>query len=329
MKIALQKLIQEQSRSIVEASNGRIILSDAEDLLHKAFIGGEIEVPEKKGVIDWVENRLIPNCAYIDEAGYAKMCVDALKILHSTAGTDYGSTRQRDMGQLWADMTRGYLGELAMKQLLESRWGIRIDLGHEVGALSDYLPLDIHRVTKSGETPRPPKLKVSIKTTKAIGIWLDIPGSQFSHSDIHLFVKVCAGRDHLFSFFKSISVFKDKVLKKGVESGSLSETESSDLFSRLPDFRPIPAYVCGFAKKDGCYESLSYKGNKGRKHYEIKKWSGPYDPKDIATIKDKESVQGQVRFTGINEFSNQPRYLFNAGSLFWEEKEWREMTNML
>lgn len=329
MKIALKKVIQEHTGDIVDASHGRIAQSDAHDLLFKAIMGGEIEVPDKSSITAWIANRLIPNCAYIDETGYAKMCVDALKILHSTAGTDYGSTRQRDMGQLWADMTRGYLGELAMKQIFEERWGIRIDLGHEVGGLSDYLPLDIHRVTKKGEPPRSPNIKVSIKTTKAIGIWLDIPGIQFSHSDIHLFVKVCAGRDHLFSFFKSISVFKDKVLKKGVESGSLSESESSDLFSRLPDFRPIPAYVCGFAKKDRHYEPLSYEGHKGRKHYEIRKWSGPYDPKDVSAIREKEGVQGEVRFTGINEFSNQPRYLFNSGSLFWEEKEWKAMTNKL
>lgn len=329
MKIALQKVIQDHTGDIVDASHGRIAKSDAHDLLFKAIMGGEIEAPEKSSITAWIADRLIPNCAYIDETGYAKMCVDALKILHSTAGTDYGSTRQRDMGQLWADMTRGYLGELAMKQIFEERWGVVIDLDHEVGKLADYLPLDIHRVTKRGEVPRTPNIKVSVKTTKAIGIWMDIPGIQFSHSDIHLLVKVCAGRDHLFSFFKSISVFKDKVLKKGVESGSLSESESSALFTRLPDFRPIPAYICGFAKKDGDFGPLSYKGHKGRKNFEITGWAGPFDPKDIETIKEKEGIQGKVSFSGIGEFTDQARYLFNTGSLFWKEKEWKALMDRL
>ena len=46
------------------------------------------------------------------------------------------------------------------------------------------------------------KLNISIKTSKWNGIWLDIPGNQFEHSDIHVFVKIGAGRDHLFAFFK-------------------------------------------------------------------------------------------------------------------------------
>ncbi len=38
-----------------------------------------------------VPERLLPNLVFIDEPGYAAMCIDALKIVSTTAGTDFGS----------------------------------------------------------------------------------------------------------------------------------------------------------------------------------------------------------------------------------------------
>lgn len=221
---------------------------EADRLIEKAICGGEI-VNEAK-IDDWLNERFLPNSVLIDEAGYAQMCVDALKILSTTAPTDYGRSRQRDLGQLWADMTRGYLGELAFILLLKKRWNIEAKLGHEIGRLDTYLPMDIHEVKLPDEQhSRPPKTGISIKAAKWNAIWLDIPGAQFNHSDIHILVKVGAGRDHLFAFFKNISVFKDKVLKRGEEVGSLSGDESKVLYDSLPSFKPIPAYICGFVKK--------------------------------------------------------------------------------
>lgn len=140
------------------------------------------------------------------------MCIDALKIVSTTAGTDFGSSRQRDFGQVWADMTRGYLGEYAFKKFLEKTYSISCELGHEIGNLGDYLPTDIHNIKKSGESWRKPKLSIGVKAVKWNGIWFDIPSDQFNHSDIHVLVKVGTARDHLFAFFKQLSVFKDKVL---------------------------------------------------------------------------------------------------------------------
>src|SRR3989339_1566816 len=85
------------------------------------------------------------------------------------------------------------------------------------------------------------------------GIWMDIPGNHFEHSDVHVLIKIGAKRDHLFAFFKNLSVFKDKVLKRGEEVGLLSREESANLFDSLPSFEPIPAYVCGFAMKNKTY----------------------------------------------------------------------------
>jgi hypothetical protein len=193
-------------------------------------------------------------------------------------------------------MTRGYLGELSFQLFLEKKCGIKSKLGHEKGTLEEYLPMDIHQVQEAGGEYRVPKINVSVKTTKLNGIWMDIPGDQFNHSDIHVLVKIGGGRDHLFAFFKTLSVFKDKVLKRGQEVGSLSSEESETLFNSLPSFKPIPAYICGFASKTDKFEKLSYEGKLGHKHYNIHSWNGPIQSGDLDLLKKKEKVPGNVKF---------------------------------
>ena len=165
--------------------------------------------------------------------------------------------------------------------------------------------------------------------TKRNNIWFDISADQFNHSDIHVLVKVGTGRDHLFAFFKKISVFKDKILKVGQEVGSLSEEEAEKLYQDLPSFTPISAYICGFVPKDATYRNLSYTGNKGRLHYTIKSWNGPINPGDLDRIKEKESIAGKVKFEGIGKFAHDKGYLFNAGSLLWKEDDWASVRNRL
>lgn len=303
---------------------------DASKIVVKAVAGGEINdavTPE-----EWFDKRFLPNCVSVDETGYTKMCVDALKIIGTTAATDYGGSRQRDLGQLWADMTRGYLGEYAFMLFLKDKWGIEADLGHEKGELQQYLPMDIHKIRRksSGEFHEP-KINIGLKATKWNGIWLDIPGDQFNHSDIHVLIKVGAGRDHLIAFFKKISVFKDKVLERGKEVGSLSTDEADSLFDNLPTFSPIPAYICGFVRKSNNYQELPYKGKKGRLHYNIHTWNGPINPGDLDEIKKREDLsdRGKVAFSGIGKFAHDKGYLFNTGSLLWQEKDWKEICDNL
>lgn len=316
---------QTAVEQIVKTLN--IEAGEADTIVQKAVAGREIL--DETACQDWLHHRFIKNCVLIDETGYSKMCVNALKILSTTAATDYGSSRQRDLGQVWADMTRGYLGELAFALFLKKNWNIEAELGHELGKLDDYLPMDIHQVKKDGEQFRPPRLKVGIKAVKWNGIWFDIPGAQFDHSDIHVLVKVGTGRDHLFAFFKSISVFKDKVLKRGKEVGSLTENEADKLFESLPSFKPIPAYICGFAKRDAKYRELSYEGKKGRKNYTISAWNGPIMPGDIEKIKLANDVGGSVKFEGIGKFSHDAGYLFNTGNLIWQDNEWEKVCSAL
>lgn len=298
-------------------------IASANLIVEKAIAGGEVTSSEQFD--DWFTNRFVPSVVFVDEDGYAKMCIDALKILKGTAATDYGSSRQRDMGQLWADMTRGYLAEYAFVKFLKDVWGVEAELDHEKGDLADYLPMDIHKVKKKGEpAARQPSLKIGIKGTKWNGIWFDIPGKQFFHSNIHVLVKVGTGRDHLFAYFKHISVFKDKILKKGVEVGSLSQDEADVLLDNLPVFAPIPAYVVGFVLSDDKFGDLPYAGRLGRKNFTIRSWRGEVKSGDIGLIKEKENVSGNVKFEAIGEFSHDSGYLFNTGNLYWEKDDWQK-----
>ncbi len=286
----------------------------------KAIAGGEINSDLNE--LQWFEQRFCPNVVFINEEGYTRMCVDALKILGLTAATDYGSSRQRDMGQLWADMTRGYLGEYAFQLFLKERLGIQSILDHEKGEIKDFLPMDIHGVKEPNGNYRAPKIKISVKTTKWNGIWLDIPGDQFNHSEIYVLVKVGTGRDHLFAFFKHISVFRDKVLPRGQSIGAITEKESKEIYDSLPNFNPVAAYICGYVKKDQQYSSLDYVGKRGRKNYTITSWNGPIISGDLEKVKEREAVSGKVSFEGIGDFAHDSGYLFNTGKLLWGLEDW-------
>ncbi len=320
MKHAIQTISQKLNVSEKEAQ----IIFD------KAVAGGEIvEVKSEQSTTEWIETRLLPNTIFIDETGYARMCIDALKILGITAATDYGGSRQRDLGQLWADMTRGYLGELAFAKFLEKKYNIATNLDHEKGDLKKYLPTDIHSIQRQGETEREPKITVGIKTTKWNGIWLDLPGDQFNHSDVHILVKVGTGRDHLFAYFKKISVFRDKVLKIGQEVGALSVNEADALFEALPTFQPIPAYICGFVLKNDSYQPLAYTGKAGRKNYKIMSWRGAIARGDLEAIKSRENVQGTVEFEAIGNFTHDSGWLFNTGSLRCGKLDWDDLISKI
>src|SRR3989344_3758608 len=79
---------------------------EAESIVAKAVEGGETDL---NNLENWYHARFKPNLVFIQKEDYARMCIDALKNLGKTAATDFGGSRQRDLAQLWADTTRGYL----------------------------------------------------------------------------------------------------------------------------------------------------------------------------------------------------------------------------
>ena len=294
----------------------------------KSFIAGEFL--NESDFDDWFENRLKRNIIFLSKSDYEEMCLNSLKALRNFAETDFGSSRQRDFNQKWADTTRGYLGEKALQKFLE-KFKISVKLQHKAGELNDFIGTDIHEIKKPGENRlRTPKKTIGIKTTKLNGMWLDIPGAQFHHSDYHILIKLMLEKDHIFSFFKEISIFKDKLLKRAVEKGYFKKNEADEFFNTIPNLEKIPAYITGFVKSsDFKSDHYFYAGKKGRKHYTIQSWRGRYKSSFLQKIKEKESIEGDIKFQGIGEFSHDDAYIFNTGSLNFSSDGWNTFTDSL
>jgi hypothetical protein len=54
---------------------------------------------------------------------YLRAAVHTLRQAPKLSRTDYGTARQRDLGQLWTDAIRGLLGEVAFAKWLYERFG--------------------------------------------------------------------------------------------------------------------------------------------------------------------------------------------------------------
>jgi len=291
-------------------------------ILNTAITGGE-STNEASELHSWIDNRLLPHTVFIDQTGYTEMCLDALKTISTQVLTDFGSSRQRDFGQAWADTIRGYLGEYALVKYLENRYELQTRLAHQAGVAEDFFDTDISEVLKE-DIWRKPHINIGVKTAKLNGVWFDVPQAQFQKSNIHVQVKIGAGTTHLFSFFKSLSVFRDKILKAGLDSSYLSQEESDQIWNDIPEFKPIPAYIVGFVNRDDYTSNYKYSGSRARLHYTINKFEGLYSPEVLEEIKNTEQLpkNGKVKFSSIEKFSG-TKFVFNSGSLYKSQSEWQ------
>ena len=307
----------------------RLNESESEKFYKKSFISGEFSTESESH--KWIEKRLKSNIVFLTKADYEETALSALKSLKNFSGTDFGSARQRDFNQKWADTTRGYLGEKAFQKFLLKKFDIESKLKHTVGELRDFIHTDIYEIKKKGELKfRHPKNTVGIKTTSLNGMWLDIPGAQFHHSNCHILVQLILEKNHMFSFFKEISVFKDKLLKRAIEKGWFNKSEAGDFFNNIPDLQEVPAYIAGFVfTKNFPSDQYKYKGEKGIKHYTITSWEGKYNRSFLKDIKEQNGIEGDIKFKGINRFSHDSAYIFNTGSLQWKDSDWLKLINAL
>ena len=302
---------------------------DSKKFYRKSHISGEFlnESESEK----WIEKRLKNNTVFLTKEEYEETALSALKSLKNFAGTDFGSTRQRDFNQKWADTTRGYLGEKAFQKFLLKRFDIKSKLKHTIGELKDFIHTDIYEIKKRRELKfRPPEKTIGIKTTSLNGMWLDIPGAQFHHSGCHILIQLILGKNHMFSFFKEISIFKDKLLKRAIEKGYFDKSEAGDFFDNIPDLKKVPAYISGFVfTKNFQSDQYKYEGRKGIKHYTIVSWEGKYNSSFLKDIKEQKRIKGDIKFQGINRFSHNSAYIFNTGKLKWKDSDWQKLIDTL
>lgn len=290
----------------------------------KALESELIKSTTQTDLLDWYEKRFKPTLFILGENEYTHAAIQALRIQFGIQGTDFGSSRQRDMGQKWTDTIRGYLGELGIKQVMKNKFNLDIMLGHAPGKLEDYLKLDIHGVrNNSAQEYRKPKINIGTKTIKSNGIWLDIPGKEFSHSDIHLCISIGIDVDHLFGFFKHLSVFEDKILKRGLDLKIINQNEADEIYNKVPSLKKVYGYIPGFVTNKTYVNSYDYEGRKGSKNYTITNWTGKYDPSYLDIIKKNESAS-KVQFAGIGEFTQASRHLFGLKSLKYSDLDWKD-----
>jgi hypothetical protein len=277
----------------------------------------------------------------LDENDYLKAALFALHLAPKLAATDYGTARQRDLGQLWTDAIRGFLGELAFVKWLREKFGLRIDLDFRLGRLEEFLPSDIRSVEG-----REPRLKMSIKTTKLGGIWLDVPYAQVGHSDVFVLIRVGITREHFVAFLKKISVIRDKLMKEALERGLLSKEELEKIWDAVPEFTSIPAYVAGFLDKADFADRLKDRhsiievdGEVKVKKVIVNKYLGfwhPEEPKYEKSLKDFLKSKGKslredmkIEFEGIGDFSKTLHFIASSGVLKKKKTEWEELLRKL
>lgn len=321
------------SKSECIAKIKEIIPDIEDDLINKLYDSARKgkEIERCGSLINWVE-KVEHGIIMLDNNDYFTALMRSLPISLNLAATDYGTTRQRDLGQLWTDTARGFLGEIALSKFALRHFNIQLELDYSIdGALEDYLPSDIGKIyLPNKDKTIDPQIRVSFKTTKFSGIWLDIPGAQIHHSDAFVLVKLGITRDHFIAFLKAMSFIKDKLLHKGIKDGAINKDYADQLWESLPDFRPIPAYVVGYLDRNiiNNPSEVEYKESRKRdgsfKHYTITNYVGRVENRK--PVEAPESLKSyECMFESINSFSQADRFVANAGSLKYTKSDWNEL----
>ncbi|ACB39378.1 hypothetical protein [Pyrobaculum neutrophilum] len=312
-----------------------------EVLCEGAVKGGDIE--SLGGVQEWIQ-WLAWSSIVLDEKDYLEAALHALRIAPRLSATDYGTARQRDLAQQWTDVIRGLLGEIAFVRWLRERFGIYAELDYGLGSISNYLPSDIKLVNG-----RRPNLNVSIKTTKLRGIWLDVPYAQIEHSDIFVLVRVGVTRWHFLAFLKKISVIRDKIFEMSTRLGIADGGLLEELWSEMPEFENIPAYVAGFFDKRVYGDRLKSReeivladGVQKKKRFIVNRFVGFWNPstrelpkyrgKLLQMLRERypdlpENVK--IEFEGIGDFTRTLHFIVSSGALKRGRGEWERLVEEL
>jgi hypothetical protein len=213
-----------------------------EEILRGSTNGLEVNPADPKQSQLWFKDRFEFQLVWLDENDYSRALVRALWLAPKFVSIDFGGGRQRDFAQLWTDTARGFLGEIALKKFVEGQFGIRIESETRRGNIEEFLPSDIKIWDEKTSKWRDSKLKVSIKTTKFNGVWLDV-GSQFPHSDVFILIKIGIARLHYLAFMKQISFLKDKLFTRAKDWVSLTTSRPSSWREVSPHTRLSPPVV--------------------------------------------------------------------------------------
>ncbi|MEM3647161.1 MAG: hypothetical protein QW334_03335, partial [Thermofilum sp.] len=199
---------------------------------------------------------------------------------------------------------------------------------------------------------REPKLRVSIKTTKLQGMWLDIPYAQLEHSDVFVLIRVGVSRGHLIAFLKDISVIMEKMLALARSQGL--EVNEEEFRISIPEFKNIPAFVVGFFDKSEVADKLLDRrtvliadGRLGRKRSggyrlildKFAGWWNPNDPECERRVVDSfmkihpearlDANELNIKFEGLGRTSETLHFLVSSGALKRRREDWEKLISRL
>jgi len=309
-----------------------ISVKQAENIYESSRKAGELA--RYDSAEQWLTERFLPNVVILNRDDYVLALTQALRVAPKLAGTDFSTTRQRDLGQVWTDTARGFLGEIAFARLLNKKLGLTLKMDYTLGAVKDYLSSDIKSIHDAEGNIYKLGLNISIKTTKFKGGWLDVTGKQIEHSDVFFLIKLGIEREHFVSFLKDISFVRDKLLSEALQIGAISQGEADELWESLPEFQNIPCYISGFIDKesiathkdvDPTYKELLNRAKQGKGIYEISEYIG-WVYKNIAEGIPEE-INKNCKFVLIENFTTSgDRFVANIGLLKNSVIDWQRFT---
>jgi len=307
----------------------------SEKLLRSAVKGGELM---SQNVDEWL-SRLDEQLVWLDINEYTRALIRGLSLAPSYAPIDFRTGGERDLVQIWADSTRGELGEIGFVKFLWERYGVKAQVDKERGPLERFLYRDITKIRKPGEPWRDSKLRISIKDTKFQGVWLELPGAQVEHSDVYVLARSGLPIAHMVSFFKHISVIREKLFPLARKLGELSKEAEEDLWNLLPEFEPLPVYIPGFiekAKLDLRVPNIAQCRLVGRREdtrrIEIYRGVGVFSEETLRAhpqiVKLDPRGKYPIRIVPIKDRPD-GNFLVDGGSLTWGGKNWSDLVKRL
>jgi hypothetical protein len=301
------------------------------DLVKAAVRGGELKLfrygnrfyLDSNEVSRWFNERVLPLSVYLSQNDYVRALAQGFRLAILRAGVvvDFDRARRRDLGQRWSDYARGELGEIGFKRFLEEKFDKKVKLEKRIEASpEEFYSRDISGVEDGGAW-REPRLKLSIKTTKFGGEWLDLPGAQVQRSEAFVLVKSGLAIDHLASFLKDWGLLKKlfEVAQTMGEPG-FDEGEIRALLESIPSIGGVWVYVSGFALKEDFASD----------HFELKhkRSKGTTVSVVVRGIGKLSSISGKIEVLGIPGMTSD-HVVASCGYLRWKRQEWEELLRKL
>jgi hypothetical protein len=290
----------------------------------------------------WLSDRLTYQLVWLDKDDYTRAITRALPQALKFAAADFGSSRQRDLGQLWTDTARGFLGEIAFQRFLHERFNCTIepDLSMDKSR-QEYILTDIKAVLdKDTDEMRPPKINVSIKTGKFNSRWMDEYSATKTLSiDAFVFVRVGTSREHFISFLKSISFLGTKLFPEAERLGEIDSQAKAEIWNAIPDFEVVPAYIAGYLLRSELnlpVDRLQARLVKGKsKRIKILQGVGNFTLNNLRADRriqeiDPDFAHLNIVIDGLDKnIDNNPHFYANTGALSFGVENWQNFVKSL